>query len=536
MSMRNVIILVAVLGAVWSAPCEAHNRDMYNGDRVLEVRLGDGFIDARLMLSLKEFPSLADRMGMDADTNGWITEEEARCYAEKKQAEVIQSLRLTVDSVRLELKALGQKLDLYGKARVVPEHQDLVLDFSSKIKLPEDPEKIFLLEISDRLDRRYPGKLVFALVADRNFAVDSTSLDSYPKIVRREQLQNTWFACRRRTESQIGQAIRDGEGLWRIVRFAQAVNIQQPVAAALGSQPTGTGSEVEGVSVSLGNQDTETGFKRRLQEYLQSGEENIFRLWLLLVAAFLYGSIHALAPGHAKTVTAAYLVGSRHSWPHALLLAFTVTLTHTGSILLLAVITRLAYGDTLSLGTQAALSGLSGLIVMLLGIQRLRAGAPHTYHHHRGEEHGHDLPHDNEIPGYVAEEATRSEKAGESRAQILWLGFAGGMMPCPGALWIYFLALGFGRPGLAVALILALSLGLALVLVAVGLVTIYVRTLIGREAAAAGAEIEPRLKVLSFLKPAANKVLRVLPALAGTLLVILGSFLLWKSLGDLGLI
>ncbi|MBN2290430.1 MAG: hypothetical protein JXQ83_13930, partial [Candidatus Glassbacteria bacterium] len=105
-----------------------------------------------------------------------------------------------------------------------------------------------------------------------------------------------------------------------------------------------------------------------------------------------------------------------------------------------------------------------------------------------------------------------------------WLGFAGGLMPCPGALWIYLLALGFGRPGLGVALILALSLGLALVLVAVGVVSIGLRNLIKVEQAGPPGRLRAAGKALG----------RLLPGLTGTLLVLLGSFLLWRSLADLG--
>ena len=51
-----------------------------------------------------------------------------------------------------------------------------------------------------------------------------------------------------------------------------------------------------------------------------------------LCVAFALGALHALSPGHGKTIVAAYLVGSRGTMKHALLLGATVTATHTSTV------------------------------------------------------------------------------------------------------------------------------------------------------------------------------------------------------------
>jgi ABC-type nickel/cobalt efflux system permease component RcnA len=272
----------------------------------------------------------------------------------------------------------------------------------------------------------------------------------------------------------------------------------------------------------------ESGFHRQLLEFFQGGDRDASGLWILLALAFLYGCLHALAPGHAKTVTAVYLVGSRHHWPHAVLLALTVTLTHTGGVLLLAVITRLAVGSSLGLQAQAALSGISGLIVLLLGIQRVRGKMAHahgdrTHIHESGAAHAHPHPHEGEGHAH--------ERRG-SPWEVVWLGFAGGLVPCPGALWIYLLSLGFGRPGLAILLILSLSLGLALVLLTVGLVTLYLRNL-GLKDRGVGSFFD-RHASLARWKPRLGSASRALPAVAGIILILIGSFMLWRSLLEVG--
>ena len=55
-------------------------------------------------------------------------------------------------------------------------------------------------------------------------------------------------------------------------------------------------------------------------------------LFAALVAATL-GAFHALEPGHGKTVVAAYLVGSRGTARHAMLLGLIVTASHTAGCL-----------------------------------------------------------------------------------------------------------------------------------------------------------------------------------------------------------
>ena len=58
---------------------------------------------------------------------------------------------------------------------------------------------------------------------------------------------------------------------------------------------------------------------------------------LALALALVLGGLHAFAPGHGKTLMAAYLVGQRGSLRHAATLAASVTVTHTIGVLALGV-------------------------------------------------------------------------------------------------------------------------------------------------------------------------------------------------------
>ena len=58
---------------------------------------------------------------------------------------------------------------------------------------------------------------------------------------------------------------------------------------------------------------------------------------LILLAAFGIGALHALEPGHGKSIMGAYLVASHGGIRHAFLLGLVVTVTHTLVVFLLAI-------------------------------------------------------------------------------------------------------------------------------------------------------------------------------------------------------
>src|SRR5262249_20063543 len=114
----------------------------------------------------------------------------------------------------------------------------------------------------------------------------------------------------------------------------------------------------------------------------------------LLLAAGL-GGLHAMSPGHGKTVVGAYLVGSRGTARHAAFLGLTVTITHTAGVFGLGLVTLLASQYVLPERLFPILSLISGAIVVCIGfslfIQRLRAALPVTHSRSRGEHtHSHD--------------------------------------------------------------------------------------------------------------------------------------------------
>ena len=96
---------------------------------------------------------------------------------------------------------------------------------------------------------------------------------------------------------------------------------------------------------------------------------------LFLVSAFLLslalGSLHALTPGHGKALVGAYLVGSQGRTRDAIFLGLIVTLTHTGSVLILGLVTLFASHYILPALIVPWLEVISGLLVIGFGINLL---------------------------------------------------------------------------------------------------------------------------------------------------------------------
>src|SRR5215470_14415720 len=68
---------------------------------------------------------------------------------------------------------------------------------------------------------------------------------------------------------------------------------------------------------------------RAFSELIGARELTMSAVAIALVVAAALGALHALEPGHGKTVVAAYLVGSRGTAWHAVLLGLIVMATHT---------------------------------------------------------------------------------------------------------------------------------------------------------------------------------------------------------------
>ncbi len=194
----------------------------------------------------------------------------------------------------------------------------------------------------------------------------------------------------------------------------------------------------------------------QLTELLRGRESDPAFLATALALAFFFGAVHAVSPGHGKTLVAAYLVSSRGRLADAFYLGGIVTATHTVSVFILGLVTLYASTRVSLDRILPQLSLVSGVLVLLFGLwllwSRLRrdAGGLAALSPPGAHAHGFGVPH------------------GHSHGGLFSLGVAGGMTPCSEALVLLMLSASLGRLRFGLLLLAAFTLGLAAVLVAIG--------------------------------------------------------------------
>ena len=217
-----------------------------------------------------------------------------------------------------------------------------------------------------------------------------------------------------------------------------------------------------------------------LSRMLRQGEIGWGMMLVGLAVAFGLGAIHALSPGHGKTIVAAYLVGSRGTPKHAIFLGGMVTFTHTISVFFLGLTTLFLSRYVLPEKIYPVLGAISGISIVWIGatlfFRRLRNARHGHAHHHHHHHHDHDgaLAHDHG-DGHVHSHMPEGEI---SMASLIALGASGGLVPCPSALVLLLSSVALGRVALGLALLTAFSAGLAIVLMSIGLVVLYAKHLL----------------------------------------------------------
>jgi nickel/cobalt exporter len=238
-----------------------------------------------------------------------------------------------------------------------------------------------------------------------------------------------------------------------------------------------------------------------LSRLLHQGQIGWSAMLLAMLAAFAFGAVHALSPGHGKTLVAAYLVGSRGTPRHAVFLGLTVTFTHTVSVFALGLVTLYLSRFVLPETITPILGAISGVTIVWVGATLLyrrtvgrRITAPALAHDHGdGRVHTH-VPDEIGVGGLIA------------------LGASGGLVPCPSALVLLLTSVSLGRVGFGLTLLVAFSAGLAVVLTGIGLAVLYAKHWLPDRA-----------------KTAESPWFRYLPVASAAFIVCIGIAMTWVS-------
>jgi nickel/cobalt exporter len=447
----RLLLLLAAVGALWAsaAPAQAHPLGNFTVNRYARLEVSADVVRVLYVLDLAEIPAFQERRAVAADPEA---------YARQRAEDIRQGLELVVDGLTLDLMLTDQLLqEPPGQGGLTTLRLSALYAADLPGGAPDDVHQATFRDTNEP-DRIGWREIVVVAEGDAEIRDSDASqtdvsdeLRSYPEDRLEAPLD----------QRQAGLAFTDG------------------------SEPSPPPS-LEGRGAGDGAADGFAALVTRTDLTPPA-------LAVMLALAVGFGAVHAVGPGHGKTVMAAYLVGTTGRPRDAVLLGGTVSLMHTASVFVLgAVLLRV---DS-SIATEAAFPALtlvSGVAVTAIGgwllvrrSRRLRSaptGHVHDHHHHGLHDHSHGHHgHSHDLPADVNPLSWRG---------LVALGTSGGLFPSPSAVLVLVSAVGLGRAGLGLALLGAFSVGLAATLTAVGLALVYGRTVIQRRVQVPGVRFLP---------------------------------------------
>lgn len=482
------ILLVAVTGAA-----SAHPLGNFTINRYSRLAVDAHTLRVVYIIDMAEIPAHAERAVIDADGDGVLTVRERERYRSAKSAELAARLSVTAAGVPAPLHLEESTLSFPAGQAGLP-----TLRLVMTLRAPLTAHDLAALHYADGnyadrigwqeivLAPQLGVRVLHSSVAQQD---QSRELTAYPQDLLSAPLQEheADFAV---APLAVGTAVA--------ARSAQPAT--QPLPAA---QPGVAGRPADPFA-----------------ELVAIPDLGVDAMLLALLAAVGWGAVHAMSPGHGKTIVAAYLVGSRGTAKHALFLGLTTTVTHTAGVFALGLATLMLAQFILPEKLYPWLSALSGLLVVAIGLALVRSrwlgpgAGGHRHAHEHSHEHGHShaanalAPAQRRTPGSRPPSGLRLARhhdehhghphhgrhyhgpgghshlppgaAGEpvTWRSLLALGISGGLLPCPSALVLMLGAISLNRIGFGLLLIVAFSIGLAGVLTLTGIVLVHARRLL----------------------------------------------------------
>ncbi|MEO8573261.1 MAG: high-affinity nickel-transporter [Pyrinomonadaceae bacterium] len=445
---RIILIAFAIAGFVGSAA--AHPLGNFSVNQYSRLEVGKSEIKIRQVLDLAEIPTFQESAVIDEDRDGAISQIELDAYAARLTPIYLSKLSLIVNGERLALRDLGTTSTLaLGAADLKTLH--IVWDLGADLSSVDEENKVTFTNVNyaervgwrEVVVNRAGGVAVYNSTAFGSNASDE--LRTFPAEVISSPLNERevefTFASGSRPDGVRALQNRDGH---------LTAQVQNDRLAALIAVPAITPAIA------------------------------IFGLLL----AFGLGAMHAMSPGHGKTVVGAYLVGSKGTAKQAAFLGATVTITHTLGVFALGLLTLFASTYILPETIMPFLSFFSGLIVLYIGLTMFKSrlfsalgisGRDAHHHDHGDDGHSHRHVEEGSAHSHTHDGHTHSHLPPDeiSWKSLLALGVSGGLLPCPSALVLMLSAINLNRVGYGLILTVAFSLGLAATLTVVGLIFVY---------------------------------------------------------------
>jgi ABC-type nickel/cobalt efflux system permease component RcnA len=473
-----LVLAALAFAALRPQTVAAHPLGNFTTNQYVRIEAAPDGLRLVYVLDLAEIPAFRE-IGerVDADGDGKVSEAESAAYLDAKLAEIVPGLRLSAGGEAVVLTPVGQSVRFpEGQAGLTLLRLEAV--FAAPVVVGQDGAADLAFTLDYDTDVLGWREIVVTHGADVRLAASdapltdvSDELRAYPDDLLGTPLDRTSAAF----------TLAAAPGAPAAAGYAAFAADDGP---APGSARPGGGSAGD-----------------RFAALLDGGALTPAGAALALLLAMVWGAMHALSPGHGKTVVGAYLVGARGTPRHALYLGLTVTITHTAGVVALGLVTLLLSRYILPEQLYPWLSLTSGLLVAGMGVvlvrQRLTGSGPFGHHHHHhdhGHEHGHhhhhhhgdhDHDHDHEHEHDHGHSHLPPERV--TWRNLVALGISGGLVPCPSALVVLLGAIALGRVGFGMLLVVAFSLGLAAALTAVGILFLVAGRYLERRAQGAGS-------------------------------------------------
>ncbi len=465
---------LTVLLCFWIATppmADAHPMGNFSISHYAGIRVEPGFVELRYLIDMAEIPTY-----QEIQDNGIVPMEEdpgLRDYLVKKSELLAGGLTLQVNGKTLRLEPISRNVIFPAGAGGLPT---MKLGFVYRAVMEGlSPGSLRTVHYQDDNFAGRAGWKEIVVTADP--AVQLTA-SSAPEADRSAQLSNYPTDFLNSPPQDLKANFSFSQSVPITENHPRPVDTVSARANKIGKHPSTEHAKTEAATVSpapislRANQQATP--KSRFTELVTAQD---LSFWFLFTAAFItagLGALHALEPGHGKTIVAAYLIGSKGTARHAVFLGLIVTGAHTAGVYLLGAITVGASKYIVPAQLYPWLEMVSGIVIVVFAsylMIRVWAGEGGEQDHQPGSAHNH---------WFASLGRTQAGAEEVPFTRLLTLGITGGIVPCPAALVVLLGAFSMHRVGFGLFLVFAFSLGLAAVLVAIGLFMVYARGFVAR--------------------------------------------------------
>lgn len=479
--MRRLLRIAGIVAAIVFATANAavaHPLGNFTLNHLSRISVAGATLHVRYVLDMAEIPAFA--LDRSLDPHGTPTHDALARWAAAHATAIVPQLDLVVDGRPVVLTPAGSSVQPRPGAGGLPT---LYVTASYTAALAPGPHRITYRDGTE------PGRLGWKDVVAGTMSEPTDELRSYPSALVGSPRTRTALVAE---VDATGRVTPDPTA---------AVDPQDaPATPALGRM-------------------------NALSDVLARGAASPLIVFGALLLALALGSLHALEPGHGKTLLAVSLVGARATTRQAIVLAGALTVAHTAGVLLLGAIVLAATRWIVPEQIYPWITLGSGVFVTVIGARavarevrrRLPVTHVHVHAHPHAQPHAHDHLHvpgehhhaEQEdlgaVPDHVHAERAFArfhrthehgahehgphdhgelDDAAHARAHAIpgtapmtfrtavLAAASGNIAPCPAALVVLLAAIALHQVGYGLALIVAFSLGLAAVLTVLGIAVV----------------------------------------------------------------